>query len=264
MFWSRKSSAPKRAPRGPFRPRLESLEERCVPNASPVFDGAGNLFHFVVDQTNSLIMYTPTGAATKLIDGTTTPVRNAHGFRDTNGGIGLVYVLNNGDCFFFDKSGTTKLATGNALDAGFAYAKDGSFRLDIIFANATTGSPPFGPDLTGNLVEFTKSGTATLATNARWVNAYEDLKGGTGIAFGLIQTTGNLQAFRSDSGGMVKLYDSPDGATQDLTDFCQTVNSAGFAVSTITLGRFAGTYSLEFAFNGINPLGSGADIKVGG
>jgi len=263
MSWFRKSSAPKKcAQRSSFRPHLENLEERCVPNASPVFDGAGNLFHFVVDQQNNLIMYAPNGAATTLINGSTTPVRVAHGFRDTTGGIGLIYVLTNGDCFFFQKGTTTKLATGNALNAGFAYAKDGSFRLDILFASSGA-VPPFGPDLEGTLKEFTKSGATTLATNCRWVNTYEDIKGGTGIAFGLIAASGNLQCTRVDSTGTVKLYDSPDGATQDLTDFCQTVNTAGVAVSAVTFGRFAGTYSLEFAFNGVNALGNN-NVLVGG
>jgi hypothetical protein len=255
MFWSRKTSAQKGARRSPFRPRLESLEERCVPNASPVFDGAGGLHHYVVNQSGALIHYAPNGTPDTLL---TSGVRAAHGFRDTDGGIGLVYSLDNGDGFFFSKGTTTKLGTGNILEIGFAYAKDGSFRLDVLYA---TGSGPFGPDQTGNLVEFTKSGSTTLASNIRWVNAFEDTNGGTGIAFGQILPTGNLQVFKFDASGSVKLYDSPDGATQDLTDYCQTINPAGVVVAAITTGRFAGAYSLEFGPKGATPLGSGTDIK---
>src|SRR5262245_39309802 len=94
MFWSRKKSkSPKSVRPTTARLGVETLEDRCVPNASPVFAGNGQLFHFVVDQTQSLIMYSPNGTSTKLIDGVTTPVRNAHGFRDTAGGIGVIYTL---------------------------------------------------------------------------------------------------------------------------------------------------------------------------
>lgn len=260
MFWSRtKSKSPKSVRSVSARPGLETLEDRCTPSVSPVFDGAGNLFHFLVRQDGALLSIAPNGTATTLIN---SGVRTAHGFRDTAGGIGLVYTTTNGDGFFFQQGTTTSLGTGNVLDAGFAYAKDGSFRLDIIYV---TGSPPFGPDLTGNLVEFTKTGSTTLATNARWVNAYEAVGGGTGIAFGLIASSGNLQCFVNDaSRSMLKIYDSPDGATQDLTDYCQTINSSGAVVAAITHGRFAGTYALEFGPTGVTTLGNGADILVGG
>ena len=49
-----------------------------------------------------------------------------------------------------------------------------------------------------------------------------------------------------------------------MTDYSQTVDPSGRVVVDITLGRFAGTYTLHFTAAGVVTIGNGKNILAGG
>jgi hypothetical protein len=262
MKWLRRWLSPVRtkstlAPVGPkFRPRLEALEDRNLMNVSSVFDSAGNLVQFVVVQGGGLYRY-DSNSGTLLAD---SGVRVVHAFRDPFGQVGLDVVYSSGQAFEYDSTGGHFMGT-NILNMSRAYDAAGNFKLDVIY---TASSPPFGSDLTGTLVEYTNTSVTTLASNVRWVSNYVDVNGGLGIAVGIISGGGNLVAYRQDTTGSFLLYNSPDGATQDLTDYSQAEGLNGELLVGVTFGRFAGTYSILYTPGGGYTLGDGTSIQVGG
>ena len=149
------------------------------------------------------------------------------------------------------------------LDLSRTYDALGQFKLEIL--RATTGTAPFGPDIKGTLTEYTNTGHHVVSTTARlgrprfWTSNRR-----VGLAFGFINATGNLVVLKSDSTGSRKLYNAPDGETQNITDYSQTIDPQGHAVADITFGRFAGTYALHFTSTGVSMIGDGTNIRVGG
>jgi hypothetical protein len=236
---------------------VEALEDRNLLNVSSVFDSAGNLVQFAVYQNGSLIRYND-GAATVLAN---SGVRVAHAFRDPSGQASVDIVYSSGAAVEYDSTGGHVLAASGVLDASRAYDALGNFKLDVVY---TTASPPLGPNLTGTLIEYTSTTATKLADNVRWVSNYVDPNGGLGIAVGIVSSGGNLVAFRSDTTGTALLYNSPNAATQDITDYCQTSGPNGAVLSIITFGRFAGTYAVETYTTGAVILGDGTNIMVGG
>jgi hypothetical protein len=235
---------------------VEALEDRNLLNVSTVFDSAGNIVQFVVYQGGGLVRYDATGGHVVVNSG----VRVAHGFRDFAGQVGVDIVLSSGAALEYDSTGGHMLASSGVLDLSRAYDARGNFKLDVVY---TTGSPPFGPDLTGTLIEYTNTSVTKIADNVRWATAYVDTNGGLGLAFGAIGG-GNLVVFRYDTTVNIVLYNSPDGATQDLTDYSQAEDLNGHVWVDTTYGRFAGTYALESRPTGTILIGTGSDILIGG
>ena len=262
MKWLRRwlSPAPRNGPYGPsrptFRPRVEALEDRNLLNVSSVFDSAGNLVQFSVNEGGALIRYDSNGAGTMLAS---SGVRVVHAFRDLSGQVGLDVVYDSGMAFEYDSTGGHFMGS-QILNMSRAYDAAGNFKLDVVY---TTASPPFGPDLTGTLIEYTNTTVTKIADSVRWVSNYVDPNGELGVAVGVISGGGNLVAFRGDSLGSTVLYNAPDGATQDLTDYCQAEDLSGRLLLITTYGRFAGTYALESFTTGTIVLGE-TSIQVGG
>jgi hypothetical protein len=255
MKWARRS--PSSVQRPAFRPRLEALEDRHLLNVSSVFDSAGNLTQFVVEQGGALLRYDNAGGHVLASSG----VRVVHAFRDLSGQVGLDVVYSSGLAFEYDSTGGRFMGS-QILNMSRAYDAKGNFKLDVLYD--TTDMPPFGNDLKGTLVEYTNTSVMKLADNVRWVSNYVDPNGGLGIAVGMVVTGGNLVAFRSDSTGSTPLYDAPDGSTQDVTDYSQAEDLGGHVWVDVTFGRFAGTYALEYRPTGVMLLGSSTSIQVGG
>ncbi len=262
MKWLRRWLSPSRrndrsGQSGPtFRPRVEALEDRNLLNVSSVFDSAGNLVQFVVFQGGGLVRYDSNGSGTVLVD---SGVRVVHAFKDPTGQVGLDVVYFDGRAFEYDSTGVHFMGD-HILNLSRAYDAAGNFKLDVIY---TTGSPPFGPDLTGQLIEYTNTTVTKLADNARWVSAYVDANGGLGIAAGVL-SGGALVVLRNDTLGSTVLYNSPDGATLGVTDYSQASDLNGRVLTIVTYGRFAGTYALETFTTGTIILGNGTNILVGG
>lgn len=249
-----------------FRPRLEPLDDRCLPNVSPVSTAAG-LFHFVVDSaTSSLTMVTPNGVSLQVIDGTKTPVRVAHGFRDPAGNLGLDYVLASGDAFHYEGGTLSQIGHGNFLDLSTAYGhKDGSIRIDAVVTSEPGPFPLGAADhtiRTGTLLEFNGKSIVTLATGVRWATAFEDANGSTGLATSIVTGgkvfTQTVQVRKYDTvTGVLPLFATttvlvppsvgintpqPD----EITDYSQTVSSNGVVITDLTFGNPAGASALEF------------------
>jgi hypothetical protein len=242
-----------------FRPCLEALEDRNLMNVSTVFDAAGNRTVLVVAQDGSLVEYTSSTGFNPMVL-TTSGIRVAHAFLDSTGAPAFDIIYSSGQAFEYDSTGGHFIGD-HILDMSRVVDRHGNFKLDVL---STTASPPYHPDLTGTLFEYTSTSATMLSTNARWVSNYVDPNGGLGIAVGLI-TGGNLVAFRQDSTGSFLLYNAPDGATQDITDYGQTTDPITGAIwSVVTHGRFAGTYAIESRPTGAVTIGNGADILVGG
>ena len=262
MWLSKLFGSSPRTDRSPRQPRtslgVEHLEDRTTPNVSAVYDAAGNFFQAIVNQNGKLTLSGPTGNQVLANQG----VRVVHLFRDVTGGIGFDVVRANGKAFETDFTGTHKIGGDRVINMSRTYDSSGHFELAILTAPASA-TAPFGPDIQGTLKVFSSTGTSTVSTTARWVSTYRDVNGGLGIAFGEV-TAGNLVVTRSDTTGSVKLYKAPDGATQDLTDYSQTSSPNGQLVITVTFGRFAGTYALQFGPSGTTMIGNGISIKVGG
>jgi hypothetical protein len=243
----------------PVRLGVESLEDRITPNVSSVFDASGNFFQAVVHTNGNLVLTGPSGAQVIAPSG----IRVAHLFRDTTGGIGIDMVKTNGKAFEIDHTGTHRIGGDRVINMSRTYDSAGNFQLAILTA-AAGAVAPFGPDLKGTLKVITATGTSVISMKARWASTYLDVNGGIGLAFGFVTTANNLVVRKSDSTGSVQLYKAPDGATQDLTDYSQTVNSSGQVIANVTFGRFAGTYSLQFGPTGTTMIGNGTNIMVGG
>jgi hypothetical protein len=256
MNWFRKllgSENKAASSRPPARPTVEALEDRCLPNATSVLTAAGKTT-FAVYNTGLLFRYDPNGTGAMIGTG----VRVAHGFKDAKGGVGLDVVYQNGNAYEFDSTGavTLQIQTLNVLDMSRAFDAKGNFKLDILYtAGGAPVVPGFNFDTTGNLFEFTNTGGSQIGSSVRWATVYVDAKGNLGNAVGFVTAQANLFAFRNDSTGNALLYNSPDGTTQDLTDYSQSLTSTGQAVIDVTFGRFAGTYSLEFTGNSVIALG---------
>ncbi len=250
------------ADRGRFRPEVEGLEERQVLNAAAIFTPAGQLVTITVRQDGTLWRNDSVRGSVKQDFRPGQTVRVAHPYLDANNKVGVDVVFSDGMAFEYDSLGS-HFVGNNILDLSRSRGTDG-FRLEIL---SSTASPPYGPDLTGTLTEFTRAGSRVVDTNVRWASTYTDLKGKTALAYGKILTTGpdsgHLFAQKIDSFGTFLLYNSPDGATQDLTDYYQT-SSGGFTVTHVTFGRFAGTYALQYTLRGVKTIGDGLSIKVGG
>ena len=103
----------------------------------------------------------------------------------------------------------------------------------------------------------------TLDTKIRWVNTFVDASGKIGLIRGKILASGNLVVTKTIGAAVRTMYNSPDGATQDLTDYSQTTSN-GQTVFDVTFGRFAGTYALHFRGSVGIMFGDGASIKAGG
>jgi len=253
-----------------FRPGVERLEERNLFNVSSVFDALGHLAEVIVRQDGSLTLQDQTGAHVLYPSAAhpTSDVRVAHAFLDAHGKVGIDVVFKDGTAESRDFTGIHPIlpsnpATEHIIDASRVVGKHGNFKLDLVTVD--TGAAPFGPDLRGKLTEFTKTGsTVLIPDNVRWATVYLDRNGKIGHASGVVAAGGNLVVTREDSTGTRQLYNSPDGATQDMTDYSQTRSKTGRVVTDITFGRFAGTYTLEFRSSGIVMIGNGTDIGVGG
>ena len=233
------------------------MEDRNLFNVSSIFDAQGHFAEAIVDNLGKLTLYDQTGPHS--VDSN---VRVAHLFRNAHGKVGMDVVLKTGTAYSKDSTGTFPISGTNIIDASRVVGTNGNFVLDVVFANSV--STTYGPDLTGTLVETTKTGSKQIGTNnVRWATVYVDAKGQVGHASGLI-IAGNLVASRTDSTGTYQLYNAPDGATQDITDYFQTRDKRGRVLVDITFGRFAGTYALQFSNSSVVAIGSGSDIAVGG
>jgi hypothetical protein len=187
-------------------------------------------------------------------------VRVAHAYLDAKHHVSLDVVYQDGDAFEYDSTGQHLVDT-NVLDMSHVIGKKGAFQVDILFSTASPYNS--GPNQTGTLVETTNAGTVTVGTNVRWVSNFLDAKGKPGLYMGAIDGSGNLVVTRKDSIGTTTVYNSPDAATQDITDISETRKGSKVAVD-VTFGRFAGTYALQFTAQGMTALGNGTDILVGG
>jgi hypothetical protein len=247
-----------------FRPEVESLDERCLPNVSSALTAIGQ-FQFIVDNTNTLTVVDPFGQRSTAFDG---QVQLAHAFSTPGGGFGADVVFTNGSDYHFDPFGGSTVLTntqfGNPiLDVGTAYNAAGQIRLDVLVRHS------FGT--TGSVLEYTPSTGLTLLSglgdNVVWLNDYQDTNGGTGIAVAqLIYKPGYLASTllvrKADTAtGVTTLYNDRTGTA--IMDYSQTVSPAPAltpnrtVVIDITFGgntsfsnTTTGTYALEYTTTG--------------
>jgi len=247
-----------------YRPELDALEDRRLMNVSSIFNSLGVLTTYVVDQPGKLTRIDNHGAHVlnvrpSLPTGVT--VRVAHGYLDAKGKAAVDVLFTDGQAWQSDFRGAHFVA-GNVLNMSTVVTKTG-IKNFFLFADAGTGSPPFGTDLTGTLVVNFHGVNTTLDTKIRWVNTFVDASGRLGLIRGKILASGNLVVTKTIGAAVRTMYNSPDGATQDLTDYSQTTSN-GQTVFDVTFGRFAGTYALHFRGSVGIMFGDGASIKAGG
>jgi hypothetical protein len=252
-----------RSSRCRHRPLVERLEDRKLFNVSSVFDNAGVLNTFIVHQDGSLTVSKNGGTETPVNLRAGVTVRVAHAYLDNFKRVALDVVYSDGQAYEYNTTGI-HFIDSNVLDMSHAIGKNGQFRIDILYHDATAYSAT--PDQKGTLVTISNSGTSVSDPNVRWVSNYVDSAGNIGSVIGVIDAAANhLIVTRSDSLGTGVIYDSPDGATQDLTDYSQT-SFNGKVVVDITTGRFAGAAAYEFASSGtiFKLIGNGSNVLVGG
>jgi hypothetical protein len=238
---------------------VDGLEDRVVCNASSVYDAAGHLNTYLVHQDGTMTLTNNKGTtALDLRPGS--KVKVAHAFLDATHRVALDVVYQDGTAIEYDSKGPHTVDT-NVLDMSHVIGTHGRFRIDILYATVAPYSP--GPDQQGTLVETTETGMVTLGSNVRWISNFLDAKGKTGLYMGAIDGSGNLVVTRTDSVGTTTLYNSPNGATQDISDVTEA-RKGNQVVIDVTFGRFAGTYALQSTSKGIVALGNGTDIQVGG
>ncbi|QJW97654.1 hypothetical protein [Frigoriglobus tundricola] len=287
MLWFRNRRTERARP-NTFRPRVEALDDRCVPSASSVLASNG-LNQVYVDANSDLVLVSPNGQQTALYDGS---VRTAQGFRAADGALGIDVVFTDGSAIHYDPSagGVLTLSNtffgGNILDLSTAYSASGRVRIDVLVANS--GSPSTALGQTGHVMEFTTSGglqSLALGTHVRWVSAYQDTAGNTGIAIGQELGSSEFLAQKADTvTGLTTLYDGLNDASAAITGYTQSVSSfaAGnqevvtdltFNSDTSLSSAVTGTYALQFtagtaAFSGtglgVTLVGTSGDVKPGG
>jgi hypothetical protein len=279
----RRVSAPARALS--FRPQVESLDERCLPNVSSVLTAVGE-YQLIVSQPGTLALIDPRGAISTAYDG---QVRVAHAFATPGGGFGADVVFKNGSALHFDPTtggATTVTSTrfGNPiLDMGSAYSAAGQIRVDVLVSN--TSSTDLGA--LGSVVEFGyPAGQIDYdirgRNDIRWINAYQDANGATGIALGEVSSgylaigggqpgapppPDQLVVDKLDTTSRTVLYYGTNDSPAAITDFSQTISPLGSpkrsVVTDITFNSYPtlmgygptmGSYALEFT--------SGAAVNV--
>jgi hypothetical protein len=269
MQWLRRSRAQRALPvRRNYRPELDALEHRRLMNVSSIFNSAGILTTYIVDQpsgspsANNLTRFDNHGAHVLnvrpgLPSGVT--VRNAHAYLDARGVAAVDVVFSDGQAWQSDSRGSRHFAD-NVLEMSTIITTAGVKNF-FLFADAGT-TPPFGPDKTGTLIVSFHGVNTTLDTEVRWASAFVAANGQVGLAKGKI-VAGNLVVTRKLGAVTRTLYNSPDGATQDITAYSEA-SFNGQTVIDFTFGRFAGTYDLRFRQNTVTMLGTGTSIQVGG
>jgi len=246
-----------------YRPELEALEDRRLMNVSSIFDTHGVLTTYIVDQSGVLTRINNHGAHVinvrpGLPGGVT--VRNAHAYLDARGIAAVDVVFSDGQAWQADSRGS-RLVADHALNMNTVISKSGPPKIFLVIDN--TGSPPFGPGLTGNLVVRSHGVDTILDTNVRWAATFVAANGQVGLAKGKVAAGGNLVVTRKLGAVTRTLYNSPSGATQDITNYSES-SFNGQTVIDITFGRFAGTYDLRFRQSTLTMLGTGTSILVGG
>jgi hypothetical protein len=121
-----------------FRPRLEALEERLTPNVSSVIDSAGNRTTFVVDVGNNLMRYDSTGGHLLVDASAGSPVLRVHGYRDFNGGTGVIVIYSSEAAYDYGTTVVQSLGTGIA-DCDKAYDKAGHIQEYVTHDNGAGG-----------------------------------------------------------------------------------------------------------------------------
>jgi hypothetical protein len=208
---------------------VEALEERNLLNASVAFDAAGNAAEVVVFNNGNAFLFTSTGNSQIGVTNTGSAVRVAHVFRDNAGKIGLDVVYTSGLAAEFNSGGSRVIGNNNVLDLSTAFDSKGNAQTDVVFDNGLgTG--------TGNLFEFTNSGSKLLASNATFATAFVDVKGNLGRAVGLFinPATNFRQAFTQDSTGTRFLYDDNGGDFVGDYDQSSPANIQNVATQTVS------------------------------
>jgi hypothetical protein len=127
-----------------FRPRLEQLEGRLVPNASRVIDAYGHLHLFVARADGSLTRFDPEGATVLFAGGNSGPRVNwVQAYLDPSGRLGL-NVLFSTDVYrakwvVYDAAGGHDMGTGNILSVSTAFDPAGQKVLDIVQFDPSRG-----------------------------------------------------------------------------------------------------------------------------
>jgi hypothetical protein len=96
----------RRRPPATFRPLLEGLQERVVPNASRTYDASGQLYEFVNYADGTLYRYDQTGAHFQHSD-----VRWVSTFTDSSGQMGFDVVFAQGLWVEYDAAGGHQLGS---------------------------------------------------------------------------------------------------------------------------------------------------------
>jgi hypothetical protein len=114
----------------PFRPRLEELEGRCVPNASRVVDAFGQLHLFVVLNDGSLTRSDPGGATVLFAGG----VSWAQAYLDPSGQLGFNVVFGSSHWVVYDAAGSHDMGSNaQGLDSvSTAFDPSGQKVLDVV------------------------------------------------------------------------------------------------------------------------------------
>jgi hypothetical protein len=113
-----------------FRPQLEELEGRLVPNASRVIDAAGNLQLFVVRNDGSLTHSNKEGATVWFSSG----VYWAQTYLDPSGQFGVnVLFQNQGRWVAYDAAGSHDMGSGSIRSVSTAFDPAGQKILDVVW-----------------------------------------------------------------------------------------------------------------------------------
>src|SRR5262245_1908510 len=168
-----------------FRPRLEVLEERAVPNASRVFDGSGQLNLFIVQRNavtggGDLYRYDNSGGHF-LLGGASDNVLSVHAFKAPAGQIGFDVVFASqviqgkqsspiaGAWVEYDSSGSHFMG-GGYRTAAAAYDNLGHKTIDVVttdgtwieYDNASPGGRIMGVGVTEAVTTFDPLGRKTI------------------------------------------------------------------------------------------------------
>src|SRR5262249_21661221 len=138
VFSESRGSRPATGCPSSYRPQLESREERALPSASRVWDGAGNLFLFVNYSDSSLYRYDANG-----VSYWGSKVRSVHAFRDPQGNLGVDVIYGDrsspygGDWIEYDVTGAHAKGSGYFF-AATSFDNPGRKTLDAQIANGDT------------------------------------------------------------------------------------------------------------------------------
>jgi hypothetical protein len=254
----RSLSRPRRTPKpAPFRPRLEELEGRCVPNASRVYDGAGNLTYFVVYRSaagvgGDLWRYDASGAHFVFHE-----VLSVHAFKDPQGQLGFDVVffftfsqggIVTGAWVEYDSSGG-RLLGGGYRSAAASYDNLGNKTIDVVNAqgiwteydNASPGGRIMGDNILHAVTTFDPLGNKTIDV------VYKSFVSQPGVIIQDEWVVYDATGSHDEGGG-----GTTSGAPTGISSVESTFDPAGQAIKDVIYTNGSWTY---FDSTGAHPFG---------